>query len=122
MYKFIFEDEDRPCPYGITDPYHTKRIEFQVRDNSNLDEMLDAFENFLKANGYNFDGNVDIVPEDSMELDPDKRDWQYDCEGNKVVKGDFTTLYKPKKKLWDATPEEWNQAYKNVTMKYKICE
>jgi hypothetical protein len=122
MYKFIFEDEDRPCPYGITDPYHTKRIEFQVRDNSNLDEMLDAFENFLKANGYNFDGNVDIVPEDSMELDPDKRDWQYDCEGNKVVKGDFTTLYKPKKKLWDATPEEWNQAYKNVTMKYKIGE
>jgi hypothetical protein len=122
MYKFIFEDEDRPCPYGITDPYHTKRIEFQVKDNSNLDEMLDAFENFLKANGYNFDGNVDIVPEDSMELDPDKRDWQYDCEGNKVVKGDFTTLYKPKKKLWDATPEEWNQAYKNVTMKYKICE
>jgi|SRR6056300_245659 hypothetical protein len=122
MYKFIFEDEDRPCPYGITDPYHTKRIEFQVKDNSNLDEMLDAFENFLKANGYNFDGNVDIVPEDSMELDPDKRDWQYDCEGNKVVKGDFTTLYKPKKKLWDATPEEWNQAYKNVTMKYKIGE
>ena len=43
MYKFIFEDEDRPCPYGITDPYHTKRIEFQVKDNSNLDEMLDAF-------------------------------------------------------------------------------
>jgi len=122
MYKFIFEDEDRPCPYGITDPYHTKRIEFQVKDNSNLDEMLDAFENFLKANGYNFDGNVDIVPEDSMELDPDKRDWQYDCEGNKVVKGDFTTLYKPKKKLWDATPEEWSQAYKNVTMKYKIGE
>ena len=122
MYKFIFEDEDRPCPYGIFDPYHTKRVEFQVRDNSSLDEMLDAFENFLKANGYEFDGNVDIVPEDSMELDPDKRDWQYDCEGNKVVKGDFTTLYKPKKKLWDATPEEWNQAYKNVTMKYKIGE
>jgi hypothetical protein len=148
MYKFIFEDEDRPCPYGITDPYHTKRVEFQVRDNSNLDEMLDAFENFLKANGYHFDGNVDIVPEDSfaapdfekgwpypvfekrypsydavnreMEIDPDKREWEYDCEGNKVVKGDFTTLYKPKKKLWDATPEEWNQAYKNVTMKYKI--
>ena len=132
MYKFIFKDTEKE-QNSIFDPYHTKRIEFQVRDNSSLDEMLDAFENFLKANGYHFDGNVDIVPEDNfddtvrepvfekgypsydavnreMEIDPDKREWEYDCEGNKVVKGDFTTLYKPKKKLWDATPEEWNAA------------
>jgi len=94
MYKFISEDEDRPCPYGITDPYHTKRIEFQVRDNSNLDEMLDAFENFLKANGYNFDGNVDIVPEHSFD---------------ETVRNSID----------DATPEEWNQAYKNVKVTYK---
>ena len=67
MYKFIFEDEEHTDPYGITDPYHTKRIEFQVKDNSDLDEMLDAFENFLKANGYHFDGNVDIVKEDSTD-------------------------------------------------------
>jgi len=94
MYKFISEDEDRPCPYGITDPYHTKRIEFQVRDNSNLDEMLDAFENFLKANGYKFDGNVDIVPEHSFD---------------ETVRNSID----------DATPEEWNQAYKNVKVTYK---
>jgi len=94
MYKFISEDEDRPCPYGITDPYHTKRIEFQVRDNSNLDEMLDAFENFLKANGYNFDGNVDIVPEPSFD---------------ETVRNSID----------DATPEEWNQAYKNLKVTYK---
>ena len=94
MYKFISEDEDRPCPYGITDPYHTKRIEFQVRDNSNLDEMLDAFENFLKANGYNFDGNVDIVPEHSFD---------------ETVRNSID----------DATPEEWNQAYKNLKVTYK---
>ena len=94
MYKFIFEDEDRPCPYGITDPYHTKRIEFQVKDNSNLDEMLDAFENFLKANGYHFDGNIDIVPEHGFE----------DTVRNSID---------------DATPEEWNQAYKNVKVTYK---
>ena len=58
MYKFIFEDEDHTDKWS--DPYHTKRIEFQVRDGSSLDEMLDAFENFLKANGYHFVGNVDI--------------------------------------------------------------
>jgi len=94
MYKFIFEDEDRPCPYGITDPYHTKRVEFQVRDNSNLDEMLDAFESFLKANGYNFDGNVDIVPEHSFD---------------ETVRNSID----------DATPMEWNNAYKNVKVTYK---
>jgi hypothetical protein len=94
MYKFIFEDEDRPCPYGITDPYHTKRVEFQVRDNSDLDEMCDAFENFLKANGYHFDGNVDIVPEHSFD---------------ETVRNSID----------DATPEEWNQAYKNVKVTYK---
>ena len=25
--------------------------------------------------------------------DPDHYDWEYDCDGNKVVKGDFTTPY-----------------------------
>jgi hypothetical protein len=94
MYKFIFEDEDRPCPYGITDPYHTKRIEFQVRDNSDLDEMLDAFENFLKANGFNFDGNVDIVPKHSFD----------NTDRNSID---------------DAKPMEWNNAYKNVKVTYK---
>jgi len=94
MYKFIFEDEDRPCPYGITDPYHTKRIEFQVRDNSDLDEMCDAFENFLKANGYNFDGNVDIVPEHGFD----------NTDRNSID---------------DAKPMEWNNAYKNVKVTYK---
>ena len=105
MYKFISEDEDRPCPYGITDPYHTKRVEFQVRDNSDLDEMCDAFENFLKANGYHFDGNVDIVPEHSFD-----EHTKYTGDG---------TYEESKKKLWDATPEEWNQAYKNVKVTYK---
>lgn len=66
MYKFIFEDTEKE-QNSIFDPYHTKRIEFQVRDNSSLDEMLDAFENFLKANGYHFDGHVDIVNEDTSD-------------------------------------------------------
>ena len=117
MYTFIHEEPKREYVHGWPTTHHTKKIEFTVEDDSGLEELCDAFEHFLKACGYEFDGNVEIV--DQMELDPDKRNWQYDCEGNKVVKGDFTTLYKPKKKLWDALPEEWNQAYKNVKMKYK---
>jgi hypothetical protein len=34
---------------------------------------------------------------ENYELDPDNREWMYDCEGNKVVKGDFTKLFT---KLW----------------------
>ena len=37
------------------------------------------------------------VVEENYELDPDNREWMYDCEGNKVVKGDFTKLFT---KLW----------------------
>jgi hypothetical protein len=33
---------------------------------------------------------------ENYELNPDKRPWMYDCEGNKVVKGDFTKLWQPK--------------------------
>jgi len=35
------------------------------------------------------------VVEENYELDPDNREWMYDCEGNKVVKGDFTKLWQP---------------------------
>jgi len=37
------------------------------------------------------------VVEENYELNPDNRKWMYDCEGNKVVKGDFTKLFT---KLW----------------------
>ena len=39
------------------------------------------------------------VVEENYEIDPDKREWQYDCEGNKVVKGDFTKLWQPKRQF-----------------------
>jgi len=28
-----------------------------------------------------------------IDLDPDNRPWEYDCDGNKVVKGDFTQAW-----------------------------
>lgn len=28
-----------------------------------------------------------------LDLDPDNRPWEYDCDGNKVVKGDFTQAW-----------------------------
>ena len=49
--------------------------------------MLEQFESYLKAVGFSFDGNIDIV--------------------------------NVRNSIDDATPEEWNQAYKNVKVTYK---
>jgi hypothetical protein len=94
MYTFIHEEPKREYVHGWPTTHHTKKIEFTVEDDSGLEELCDAFEHFLKACGYEFDGNIDIVPEHGFE----------DTVRNSID---------------DATPEEWNQAYKNVKVTYK---
>ena len=86
MHKFIMEN-DYPDQLPTT-------VEFTVPSDADLNDMLEQFELYLKAVGFNFDGNLDIVPEHSFE----------DTVSNSID---------------DATPEEWNQAYKNVKVTYK---
>jgi len=123
MHKFIYEND-------YQEQLSTK-IKFTIPSDADLTDMCEQFTLFLKACGYSIpEGEyLDFTPEDGYssegwdsfeeKLDPDERDWEYDCEGNKVVKGDFTTAYNPNKKLWDATPQEWNNAYQNVTVRYR---
>ena len=40
-----------------------------------------------------YEKHFDLVRSAEFEPDPDKRDWEYDCVGNKVYKGHFTKLY-----------------------------
>ena len=94
MYTFIHEEPKREYVHGFSTTHHTKKIEFTVEDDSDLEEMCDAFEHFLKACGYHFDGNVDIVPEHSFD---------------ETVRNSIDY----------ASPEEWNQAYKSVKVTYK---
>ena len=46
---------------------HTK-VTFEVGEDASLTQMLDAFEHFLKASGFSFDGYLDFVKDD--EVDP----------------------------------------------------
>ena len=69
-------------------------VEFTVSSEASLTDMLEQFELYLKAVGFNFDGNLAIVPEHSFD---------------ETVRNSID----------DATPEEWNQAYKNVKVTYK---
>jgi len=84
MHKFVYEND--------YEGQLSTKVEFTIPSDASLDDMLEEFQNYLKATGFVFDGNVDIVP-------------AYEAVNSK-------------KKLWDATPEEWNEAYKNVTVKF----
>ena len=98
MHKFSFENT-YPEQLSTT-------VEFTVPSDADLTDMLEQFELYLKAVGFNFDGNVDIVPEHSF----DDTVRGFDEYGNYGENN--PPVGEPKKKLWDATPEEWNAAAK----------
>ena len=58
IFECIYKDK---CELDNTTYPH---VAFSLSDEATLTDALAAFENFLKAAGYNFDGVVDIVPED----------------------------------------------------------
>ena len=118
MHKFTYENT-YPDQLPIT-------VEFTIPSDASLDEMCMEFTNYLKAIGFHVpEGEtLDFVPEDGYT----KKGWD-SFEPN--VTDDFNPrgfdeygnygennppLGETKKKLWDATPEEWNNAYKNVTV------
>ncbi len=43
------------------------RVRIEMHSDSSLDEVLEAFEGFLRATGYGFDGNVVIETEFNHE-------------------------------------------------------
>ena len=58
-YKFIQETPDTHKEFTATN-----KIEFTVRSEASLDEMLESFSYFLRASGYHIDGYIDVVPHD----------------------------------------------------------
>ena len=126
MHKFIMENDYQG--------QLSTKVEFTIPSDADLNDMCEQFTLFLKACGYSIpEGHVlDFTPEDGYgekgwdsffsdgtsteDVEPRKFDeYGFYGENNPPV-GEGETQ---RKKLWDATPEEWNQAYKNVTVKYK---
>jgi hypothetical protein len=127
VYKFIHEEPAQEDVHGFKTTHHTNRIEFNVDDDASLDEMCDAFQHFLMANGYSFDGNVEIVPNEEDEL-RDYKAMQQDItelngDGNRERGryGEDTHDYN-RKSLWDATPREWDAAAKKLKDKNKFIK
>ena len=103
MHKFEWVN-----PYDDQEP---RKVTIEVGQDADLTEMLEAFEDYLKAVGYYVDGCVDIVPEHSSDETVREPVFEKGYPSYEAVNS--------KKKLWDATPQEWTNAYQNVTVKYK---
>jgi hypothetical protein len=59
MIKFVYETPEIHKEFtGV------KSIVVEVQDEASRDEMLEAYESFLRAIGYSFDGRIDVVEED----------------------------------------------------------
>tara|TARA_B110000503_G_scaffold142735_1_gene240661 strand:- start:2365 stop:2715 length:351 start_codon:yes stop_codon:yes gene_type:complete len=111
MYKFIHEEPVQDDVHGFKTTHHTKRIEFHVEDDAGLDEICDSFQHFLKANGYEFDGDVEIVPQKNKESVPQKsKSEDYKSKMNYNMWDKIPSSYS----LNSATPEEWDKAYNKL--------
>lgn len=71
-FKFIRTPYE--SPYRGTDG---KSVTIELDQDSDLDDMLEAFDSFLKASGYGFKGKVEIVEEqeeaqEQKEILPDE--------------------------------------------------
>ena len=104
MHKFIYEND-----YSNQLPI---KVEFTIPSDADLTDMCLEFTNYLKAIGFYIpEGKaLDFVPEDG-----------YSSEGWDSFEPDVSEDFdpRPKKKLWDATPEDWNNAYQNIKVTYK---
>jgi hypothetical protein len=112
MHKFIMENDYQG--------QLSTKVEFTIPSDADLTDMCEQFTLFLKACGYSIpEGEyLDFTPEDG-----------YSSEGwdsMETATEDFnprnpidTAPDIGKKKLWDATPQEWNNAYQNVTVRYR---
>lgn len=89
------------------------KIEFNIPSDADLNDMCQEFTNYLKAVGFHIpEGEyLDFVPEEGYT----DKGWDDFFDKKNSVTEDF----EPRKKLWDATPQAWNNAYQNVTVKYK---
>ena len=61
MYYFTHQVDEKEYVNGYKTTYHVNRVEFSVDDDADIEEMCDAFQHFLLANGYQLDGDIEVV-------------------------------------------------------------
>ena len=69
MYYFTHQEEDQEDVHGFKTTHHTNRIEFSVDDDASVDELCDSFQHFLLANGYQLEGDIEVVKKSAKIYD-----------------------------------------------------
>ena len=94
MHKFTYENT-YPDQLPVT-------VEFTIPSDASLDDMCQEFTNYLRAIGFHIpEGKLlDFVPEDGYS----SKGWD---------------SFESRNGIDNATPQEWNNAYQNVTVKYR---
>ena len=92
------------------------KVEFTVPSDANLNDMCEQFSLYLKACGFSIpEGEcLDFVPEDGYT----DKGWD-DFFDKKNNHSSTDKQWMNCSSIDDATPQDWNNAYKNVTVKYK---
>ena len=112
-HKFIYENT---YPEQLS-----TKVEFTVPSDADLNDMCEEFTNYLRAVGFHIpQGNyLDFVNDDGDT----EKGWDDFFEKENTVTEDFDPKDEPFKpfaySINSATPQEWNNAYRNVTVKYK---
>lgn len=60
-------------------------VSIQIKEDAHIDDALEAFGRFLKAAGYHFDGEIQIVGEEETDPLDDDQDWNDDDEDEETV-------------------------------------
>jgi hypothetical protein len=69
MYYFTHQEPDQEDVHGFKTTHHTNRIEFCVDDDASVDELCDSFQHFLLANGYQLEGDIEVVKKSAKIYD-----------------------------------------------------
>lgn len=72
-FTLMYHRPEEHAPYSAIES-----LEVEINDERSLDEMLQAFKQFLQACGYVIDGDIDIIPTDLPYIDdlPEDEEWK----------------------------------------------
>jgi hypothetical protein len=101
MEKFIFKCQKHAYDEFTGDMIGVKSSITQEFSSEELDEVLEEFENFLRASGFKFDGRLEIV-EEEMTLYDDEDDFS----SNRVIGSMVDDLIKNPITMKQSTPQK----------------
>lgn len=68
-------------------------ISMEMREDAHIDDVLETFSRFLRAVGYHFDGEIQIVSEEEVDPLADDQDWSFDDDEETADVNEMTPAF-----------------------------